>query len=49
MEKAMVLLRQGEMNVTEVAMDVGYSSISHFAKAFRRTFDMSPSKVRSRT
>ena len=47
MERAMVLLRQGEMSVTEVAMNVGYSSISHFAKAFRRTFDISPSKVRS--
>jgi len=33
-EKAAELLRGGKMNVTEVAMAVGYSSISSFNKAF---------------
>lgn len=46
MEKAMYLLIQGQMNVTEVAMEVGYSSISHFAKAFFKEFDINPSQVR---
>jgi AraC-like DNA-binding protein len=46
MEKAMYLLIQGQMNVTEVAMEVGYSSISHFAKAFFKEFDVNPSQVR---
>jgi AraC-like DNA-binding protein len=34
-EKAAELLRDGRMNVTEAAMEVGYSSLSHFSKAFR--------------
>jgi AraC-like DNA-binding protein len=46
MEKAMYLLIQGQMNVTQVAMEVGYSSISHFAKAFSKEFDINPSQVR---
>jgi AraC-like DNA-binding protein len=33
-EKAAELLRGGRMNVTEVAMTVGYSSLSAFSKAF---------------
>jgi AraC-like DNA-binding protein len=47
MEKAMYLLVQGNMSVTEVAMEVGYSSLSHFAKAFFKEFDITPSRVRS--
>jgi AraC-like DNA-binding protein len=46
MEMAMYLLIQGQMNVTQVAMEVGYSSISHFAKAFFKEFDINPSQVR---
>jgi transcriptional regulator GlxA family with amidase domain len=42
----MSLLRQGDLNVTQVALDVGYASISHFAKTFRKTYEMYPSEVR---
>jgi AraC-like DNA-binding protein len=42
MEKAAELLRQRELNVTEVALDVGYSSPSHFSQAFRETFGCCP-------
>lgn len=35
LNKAKSLLDEGRMNVTEVAYEVGYSSLSHFAKAFR--------------
>jgi AraC-like DNA-binding protein len=49
MEKAMYLLIRGQMNVTQVAMEVGYSSISHFAKAFFKEFDINPSQVRHST
>lgn len=48
MEKAMVLLIQGDMNVTEVAMEVGYSSVSHFTKVFHKEFAIYPSQVRNR-
>lgn len=38
-------LRAGKVSVTEVALDVGYSSPSHFSSAFRRRFGISPSQI----
>ncbi len=38
MDKAAELLRSGEHNVTEVALEVGYSSLSHFSATFHETF-----------
>ena len=46
MEKAMYLLNSGGMNVTEVAMEVGYSSFSHFTKAFYREYGITPSQLK---
>ncbi len=34
MERAAELLRSGKFNVTEAALEVGYSSLSHFSQAF---------------
>jgi AraC family transcriptional regulator len=34
MERAAELLRSGKHNVTEAALEVGYSSLSHFSQAF---------------
>jgi AraC-like DNA-binding protein len=42
LEKAAELLRDGELNVTEVALEVGYSSPSHFSHAFREMFGCCP-------
>ena len=42
MERAAILLREGSMNVTEVAMEVGYSSLSHFSTVFHQTFGCCP-------
>ncbi len=42
MERAAELLRGGKMNVTEAALEVGYSSLSHFTVAFRETFSCCP-------
>ncbi|HYG23460.1 MAG TPA: AraC family transcriptional regulator [Verrucomicrobiae bacterium] len=42
MERAAELLRSGEYNVTEAAMEVGYSSPSHFSQAFHETFGCCP-------
>lgn len=42
MERAAELLRSGECNVTEAAMEVGYSSLSHFSSAFQETFGCCP-------
>jgi AraC-like DNA-binding protein len=48
MHRAMELLCRDGMNVTEAAMAVGYSSISHFTKAFHREYAIYPSQVRRR-
>lgn len=42
MDKAAELLRTGKWNVTEVALEVGYSSLSHFSQAFQETFGCCP-------
>lgn len=51
MERAAELLQAGTHNVTEAALEVGYSSLSHFSQAFCQTMGycpgMYPLKVRS--
>src|SRR5262249_43065869 len=42
MERAAELLRSGKYNVTEAALEVGYSSISHFSQAFCQTIGCCP-------
>lgn len=42
MERAAELLRTGKCNVTEAALQVGYSSLSHFSTAFHETFGCCP-------
>lgn len=42
LERAAQLLRSGECNVTEAAMTVGYSSLSHFSKAFAEMYGACP-------
>ncbi len=47
MEKAMELLSNREMNVTQSAYEVGYNSLSHFSTVFTKHFGIKPSKVHS--
>jgi len=42
MEKAAELLKSREYNVTEVATEVGYNSLSHFSAAFQETYGCCP-------
>ena len=42
MQRAAELLRSGRYNVTEAATEVGYSSLSHFSKAFCETIGCCP-------
>jgi len=42
LEKAAELLRSGDYNVTEAALEVGYNSLSHFSAAFHETFGCCP-------
>ena len=41
-ERACEGLSSGKSNITETALDVGYQSLSHFAKAFREETGASP-------
>ncbi len=42
LERAAELLREGRLNVTQVALEVGYSSPSHFSTAFHESFGCCP-------
>ena len=48
MERAAELLRTGRHNVTEVALEVGYSSLSHFSQAFCQTMGSCPAIFQAR-
>jgi AraC-like DNA-binding protein len=47
-EKASEMLSENRMNVTEVALEVGYQSLSHFSKAFSQEKGMTPSQFMKR-
>ena len=49
MERAAELLRERKMNVTQVALEVGYSSPSHFSTSFHETFGCCPGLYPLRT
>lgn len=46
LEKAGILFNEGKINVTEAAHMVGYSSLSHFTKAFKQYFGVTPSRFK---
>jgi AraC-like DNA-binding protein len=43
MQEARRLLAHGTINLTETAVQLGYSDLPHFTRAFKRRFDMPPS------
>ena len=45
MNKAKQILQEGDLNVTEVAEQLGYKTSSHFVTAFKRYFGYSPGSV----
>jgi len=49
LNRAEQLLREGNLTVAEVANEVGYSHLGHFATAFQDQFGMTPSKCLKRT
>jgi AraC-like DNA-binding protein len=46
LERARILLQTTDRSVTDVALEVGFSSVSHFVHAFRRRFRTTPQRVR---
>ncbi len=45
MREAYQLLKLSKKSVTEVALEIGYSSLSQFTKAFHQTYRMLPSEI----
>lgn len=45
MQQAKKLLEKGELNVTEIALEVGYQYIHSFSKAFTQRFGISPKSI----
>ena len=44
LQRAVQLLRKGADNVAGIAYEVGFSSLSHFARAFHERFGVVPSE-----
>ena len=45
MEKAIQLLKEQNLNITEVAYATGFSSVSYFSKTFKKMYGKSPSEA----
>lgn len=48
-ERAKVLLREGELPISRIALEAGFSHQSHMARCMRRVLGVSPSDVRAGT
>ena len=48
-ERAMYLLRAGELSVTDVCMEVGFTSLGTFSRTFQSIVGESPSEYRKRS
>ncbi|AHK47040.1 transcriptional regulator, AraC family (plasmid) [Ensifer adhaerens OV14] len=46
LERAKHLVMETTAPLIEIAMEVGFENASHFAKAFRKAFGQSPTKLR---
>jgi AraC-like DNA-binding protein len=44
--EASKLIRKGELNVSEVAYEVGFTDPSYFTRAFKEKFDTAPSQYK---
>jgi AraC-like DNA-binding protein len=47
LEKAKKLLRAGTMNITEISLNCGFNSISHFSSSFAKHLDITPSEYQN--
>lgn len=46
LDQARQLVREGQLSFTEIADELGYSSLQHFSNAFRKKFGISPREVK---
>jgi AraC-like DNA-binding protein len=49
LERAMALLRETDQSITEVCLDVGFTSLGTFSRTFREVVGESPREYRERT
>ena len=47
MKRAKTLLKHGNMTVENIADVVGYPSVEHFNRTFKKCFDMTPLQYRN--
>jgi len=47
-ERAKILLRNSSLRVSEIAFEVGFQSLTHFNRTFRKLVRSSPTEYRSR-
>lgn len=48
LNKSLNLLRRNDFSVSEIAVKCGFSTLSHFSAAFKKSFSMSPSEYREK-
>ena len=48
LEKAVGMIREGEKSITAIAFECGYATAEMLSKAVRKTWGMSPSRLRVR-
>ncbi len=46
LDKAMNLIKKGDSNISEIALEVGFNNPSYFSKCFQNRFGISPSKLK---
>ena len=44
LEQAARLIKEGDINITQVAYSVGFNNQTHFSTAFKKHFGMTPSE-----
>jgi AraC-like DNA-binding protein len=45
LEYAFFLLQNSQKNVSEISLEIGYESVSHFIKAFKEKYGFTPNKI----
>jgi AraC-like DNA-binding protein len=47
LEKAYHMVLSGEKNMTQIAFELGFSSLQHFSTAFKKAYGCSPKKIKT--
>ncbi len=48
LKRAVNLLKKSDMQITEIALEIGFGGVSYFAETFRRNYGCSPSEYRQK-